>query len=303
MVDGRVKEAITNTIAGVGMETFLGYTTTERFNKVLDYSAQANAVDGAMSTIRKIVNSAGGANLSNLQFDALQKTIGSTATNLIGEAYNAITLLSNKAIVARSISEALSSNSLIDSGITGTGGEGFLQTTKANFDQTFKTGVTWQNHPDAKQLDQARDLLVQVFDNPEPFTRASFDRAQALTGSLANVQQSIRDSLKQKVDGGLLQSIMAEPVVGQNTIYQILTSDTATEDERGGALRKFLAEDASASIFNLPKERGYSERYKITAFGALFLLSDYLGLDSGTQAERMIGLNSTSQHDETKVQN
>lgn len=302
MVDGRVKQALTDTIAGVGMAAFLDYTPTERFNKVLDYSVQSEAVEGAMGTIRKIINNAGGTTLSNTQFDALQKTIGSTATNLIGEAYNAITLLSNKTIVARSISEALSSNSLIDSGITGTGGEGFLQTTKANFDQRFRSGVTWEHHPDAKQLDQARDLLVQVFDNPQAFTRASFDRAQALTGSLANVQQSIRDSLKQKVDGGLLQSIMAEPVVGQNTIYQILTSDTATEDERSTSLRKFLAEDASASIFNLPKERGYSERYKITAFGSLFLLSDYLSLDSGAQAERMIGLNSTNQHDETKVQ-
>jgi hypothetical protein len=300
--DTKIGNAIKATVAEVGLDVFLGYSTTERINKVSLFAGQQDAVAQAMMEINTITSKAAGTALSDTAFHALQDTVGSTATNLIGEAYNAITLTMSKAVVARSMSEALSSHLLVATGIESNGGEQFLETTKASFIKTFASGTTWDGNPDSDKLDQARDLVMQVFDRPADLAKSAFDRSQALTGSLANVQQSIRDSLKQKVDGGLLQTIMSEPVVGSNSMYDILTSDSGDQNERVAALRKFLGEDASQSIFNLPKERGYSERYKITAFGSLFLLSDYLQLKDNSAAERMIGLTSSVKHDENQVE-
>jgi hypothetical protein len=302
MADTEVKRAIQQTVSAVGIETFLNYNPTERLNKVQDFAGRASAVSSAISEIGNIVSKAAGTTLTDTGFHALQDVIGATATGLIGEAYNAITITLNKTIVARSISEALNSHLQVATGIESNGGERFLETTKASFMQTFPDGSKWSGNPDSNKLDQARDLVLGVFDQPAELADAAFKRAQALTGSLANVQQSIRDSLKQKMAGGILQSIMKEPVVGDRAMYDILSSDSGTEKERLTAMRKFLAEDASQSIFQLPGERGYSDRYKVTAFGALFLLNDYLNLENGAQAERMVGLTSPNTHDKNQVE-
>ena len=302
VADVDVRTSINRAVEAVGMPAYLGYTADERFNKTLEFGIKTNPVGQSLATVAKLMANAGGTSLSAESFTALSDTITSMGTSLIGEAYNSITLLMGRTMMARSLSEALHEQLPFSTGIDSSDSSGkFLKTTKAAFKRTLAQNTSWQGTPRSSKLDEARDLLSQVFDNPAPLAAAAYNRAQHLTGLLANVQQSIRDSLKQKVDGGLLQSIMSEPVVGTNSIYQILTSSTSTNEERLPALRKFIAEDAGAAIFTLPGERTYADRYKVTAFGALFLLKDFLSVENQTQAEKMLGINVTQEPKENQV--
>jgi len=301
MPDSEVKTAIQGAIGAVGIESYLGYTSQQRIDKTMTYGGSSNPVALAASTFLGMASKASGTLMSDKVFHALQQTIDATAGNIIGEAYNAITLVMGKAIVARSLSEALASSLPVASGVDSPA-TNFLQITKESFEKTIASNTHWQGDRDEHKLEQAKDLVSQIFVDPAPLARAAYNRAQNLTGMLGNIQQSIRDSLKQKVDGGLLQSIMSEHVITDRSIYDILTSDSGTDVERLPALRKFLSEDAGASIFNLSKERTYADRYKVTAFGALFLMSDYLKIENESHAEKMIGLNSTAVHDKNELQ-
>ncbi len=287
--DGKVRTALRTTIENSSTEALLAYSHTELLDKTLMVTNSETALSGALAGIAKFVSNAGGTALSNKAFTALSMTIGAAGTNLIGEAYNAITLLGSKASVARALSEVYT-NGRVQSTYAEADGDKFTSVMTSALERAFPAGGDWENSFEADKARQAKELLVQTFANPERLGAASFNRAQALTGMLANVQQSIRDSLKQKLDRGMLDSIMTERTYGDMTAYDLLTSEYTTDEERLPALRKFLGQDAGESIFHLPGETT-QQRSKVTAFGALFLLNDYLGITSTGAAEKLIGLN------------
>jgi DNA polymerase III epsilon subunit-like protein len=289
--DPKIANALKSAIEHTGIADTLDYTHQQLLDKTLAIANEETALSAAMAGIAKFVSNAGGGALSDKAFTALSMTIGAAGTNLIGEAYNAITILSSKAFIARSLSEVYTNNRQSSTHAEADSNK-FTSVMLNSLEAAFPTGGEWgTSKADKERASQAKELLIQTFANPERLGASSFDRAQALTGMLANVQQSIRDSLKQKLDKGMLDSIMEKQTHGNMTAYDLLTSEYTSDEERLPALRKFLGQDAGESIFQLPGEGSNENRYKVTAFGALFLLNDYLTINSTNDAEKLIGLN------------
>lgn len=300
----KAAQAVESFVQSTGLETLGKYSAYQKAN-ALSTDMNTDAMEDTMQMVAKLTSNAGGTAMSSKSFEGMQSVIGAAGTSLIGEAYNAITTLMGKSIIARGIAESFVNPSQHTGVHTGTeqsfpdSGQTMLDITKGHFEALFPTGHQWGAGADPEQkaqMDEARNILADVFNNRAgDLASASLNRAQNLTGLLANVQQTVRDSLKPKQDGTMLDSIRSSKLgKSNNTILDILVSADSTNDERYVAMRKFLGEEAGEAIMNISNETTYRDRYQVTSFGALFLMSDFMRTETTQDFKNLIGIGATS---------
>jgi hypothetical protein len=229
----------------------------------------------SLSNLNDFVGSAAGQVLDLKTFEASQNIIGYLGTSLIGEGYNSLIGLLPKAAIARSIATEFGS-----------------KTSSLGLDsEEVKTSdmIIYSNQLGENLKSLGRSDLAEEFSNIQKL-RANASRASArsnsLTGSLALIQQILRDSLKPKGDGGLLDILERVDKETSNT-FVVDYLNTPDEIDNRGINRRIQKLRTFISTEEVQKRLTTKESASLNIFGSIYLLSDYMRFEGKLNKDTM----------------
>jgi hypothetical protein len=234
----------------------------QEIEDIVRYSyALTSNLASTLEQIGKSVDKATGTLLNAFEFDVPQALIGHGGTSLIGDAYNTLIPLLDQLTLDTAFL-----------GIANTDlGEDFIKSTAAHF-----------KNLEGEHFKKFGEKIETLSQNGE-WKQQIRNRYHGTTGLLMHMQQIVRDALKVKEGGSVLEAIQQEVSDGK-TFIDILKEGLSEKDtpttknkQRLKELSKFLRENMGPELTqDLVDIKGQKIEGKgLTGFGALLLLSDY----------------------------
>lgn len=223
----------------------------------------------ALATANKFIESSAGSIFDLRTFEALQTSIGSVGTSLIGEGYNAITTMIGRSVMARTL------GTVIQDSIQTPSPDSFVNRLIQKLDN-LSSDSALTNIKESAQNVKGKFLDYEL-ERTQHFTQ---ERGQRLQMNLGLIQQIIRDSLKPKEKQGVIDAL----VKGNTSVRDKLLDESLDDTTRTNILRDFLSTQAVTSMVDMISPKALDKNIDVTktttgglinTFGAIFLLADY----------------------------
>jgi hypothetical protein len=223
-------------------------STLEDFNTVAqDYLSFKSNLGMTIEQVNKSVKKASGLALNPMDFEGLQSLIGQAGTELIGKTYNTLIPLLDSTMAEHSLLTAMKT----------TGKESFSNVINERL-ETLKI-----KSPEQSLLIEGLQQKLSSQDT----SKAIKDKFAGVTGTLASLQQLIRDSLKEKSDKGIVGLL-------RETSYQDgMTLPEAMDAAESDAERLQLLKSKVQT--RLGNDLTFQDNPGVTGFGALLKLAEF----------------------------
>lgn len=264
-----LKTQIRDTLQGASTEGVKSGAAFEQF--VIDFEMQAANMTSAFNTFNKSLGKADGTLANMKEMEALQAIIGKGGTELIGKSYNTIIPLLDEAIKDNALGQALQ---------------------VSDFKENLKYKLALEGEAGIALFDKitSREYINQTN-----------QRYAATTGYLGQLQQVIRDALKEKSEAGLFATLSSIDAEGGESLATRLdnlrgSSPEETDRMRAGMLRSILTERIGPNLEGTQMSSALNTQrhgFGLTGFGALITLADFSLTESNEEVyERFIAPNS-----------
>lgn len=226
-----------------------------------DYLAFQSNLSMTFEQVNKTLKKASGVMLNPMDFEGLQGLIGQAGTELIGKTYNVLVPLLDQTALDQSLLSSLRT----------TGESSFASVIDANLQQMAQEA----DPQEASEINKLRQKLQQS-DQLGLQSQLS-SRFSAVTGTLASLQQIIRDALKEKSDKGIV-SVLREATYNGKSLAEALESVEADDPIDADRMRTDILKTAVMTKIGPNLSIGVDPQdYGITGFGALLKLAEFAG--------------------------
>jgi hypothetical protein len=235
-----------------------------------DYVALQSNVSMSFEQYNKSFKKASGTILNQADFEGLQALIGKAGTELIGKTYNVLIPMLDSAMMDQALAVSLR-----------TSGESSFKTI---INENLRN-IALESGPEEQQvINNLRQKLNSGDENGLQHQLSA--RLSGVTGTLASLQQIIRDALKEKSDKGIV-AVLRESTFNGKTLSEAL-EDVSTEDplqadkQRIGILKQAVMTRIGPDLLVQPGLQETTSRLRtspldpgITGFGALLKMAEF----------------------------
>lgn len=234
-------------------------------------SLQAN-LSMTFEQVNKTMKKSAGLMLNPFDFEGLQGVIGQAGTELIGKTYNVLVPLLDQTMLDQAIV----------TGLQTTGESSF----RSVIDESLQTLAAESSLAEATEINRLRRKLLNG--DTQGLQQQLSGRFSAVTGTLASMQQIIRDALKEKSDKGII-NVLREATFEGKPLTEALESVEADSPVDADKQRSQILRDAVMTRIGPSLAVGSEAAdYGITGFGALLRLSEFATTDTSELYDRFV---------------
>jgi len=242
--------------------------TSEAFeSSARTYLALQSNLSMTFEQVNKSMKKASGLILNPFDFEGLQGVIGQAGTELIGKTYNVLVPLLDQTMLDQALVTSLQT----------TGQSSF----RSVIDQNLQAMAQESTIEEATEINKLRRKLLT--EDHQGLQQQLSARFSAVTGTLASLQQIIRDALKEKSDKGIINVLREASYEGKPLAEALETVEADSPLEADKRRSQILKQAVMTRIGPNLGIGSDSQDYGITGFGALLKLSEFAMTDSDEQ--------------------